>query len=86
MTFSKSFATKAWVRLDENKHMVELTIRDNGCGFVTNDDAKKNGAGHHGLQVMRERAESLGGTLEITTGDQEGTEVRVLLPRRRLRA
>ena len=81
-----SKATKAWVSLDENKRMVELTIRDNGCGFVTNDDAKKNGAGHHGLQVMRERAESLGGTLEITTGDQEGTEVRVLLPRRRLRA
>jgi len=80
-------ATEAWVTLENTPQMVELVIRDNGDGFSTNDSSPgNNGTGHHGLKGMRERAESLGGTLDITSGPEHGTEIRVSLPRRGLRA
>ena len=80
-------ATEAWVTLENTPQTVELVIRDNGDGFSTNDsDPATNGTGHHGLKGMRERAESLGGTLDITSGSENGTEVRVSLPRKGLRA
>jgi signal transduction histidine kinase len=43
---------------------VELTVADDGCGF---DAAQAPGAadGHFGLQVMRTRAQALGGTLHV---------------------
>lgn len=61
---------------------VELTIIDDGKGFDT-AAAPSDGIGHHGLKVMAERAESLGGTFTISAAPDQGTEVRVFLPGRR---
>ncbi|MCH8206902.1 MAG: sensor histidine kinase [Chloroflexi bacterium] len=74
-----SEATTAWVMLNGTTRTVELMIRDDGRGFVPEENSG-NGSGHHGLKVMRERAESVGGTLDITSGPGKGTEVRALLP------
>ena len=75
-------ATRAWVTLGSTPDMVEVMVRDNGRGFVQDDNGGGGGGrGHHGLVVMRERAESLGGSLDITSGPGEGTEIRVSLPR-----
>ncbi len=50
---------------------VSLTIRDNGRGF----DPRITLPGHHGLAIMRERIESIGGSLEIKSKPGQGTEV-----------
>jgi signal transduction histidine kinase len=52
---------------------VELGIRDNGRGF----DPRQLSADHMGLVIMRERAQSVGATLEIDSRPGAGTHVRV---------
>jgi signal transduction histidine kinase len=65
------------IQLDEN--MTQVTIKDNGMGF---DPAQLlGGEGQkYGLRFMRERAEEVGGSLEIHSILGEGTEIVVLIP------
>ena len=60
---------------------VELRVTDNGHGFVNSDPLGGSEPGHLGLASIRERAELLGGRLEIETSDL-GTKVLVLAPLR----
>jgi signal transduction histidine kinase len=53
-------------------NLAKLTIQDDGSGF----DPRKTRLGQHlGLQIMRERAASIGAKLEIMSKPQEGTLV-----------
>jgi len=70
-------ATKVEVALRRTPESLELTVRDNGKGMA---DPTQVTPGHHGLEVMRERAESLGGTLSIRSEAGKGTEVKMALP------
>jgi signal transduction histidine kinase len=56
-----------------------ISVRDNGCGF---DPVHVPGvaAGHFGLQGIRERIESLEGTVEIRSGEGSGTKVTISIP------
>ncbi len=56
---------------------MRLTIADDGSGF----DAEQVPKGHLGLAIMRERAESLGGEVELVTAVGEGTTLQVRYPR-----
>jgi signal transduction histidine kinase/ligand-binding sensor domain-containing protein len=56
---------------------IELVVQDNGKGFSGTPSASQ--AGHFGITGMRERAERIGGTLTIASGQGEGTEVRVVV-------
>ncbi|MCZ6890918.1 MAG: sensor histidine kinase [Chloroflexi bacterium] len=76
-----SQATEARVILQPNGKGLDLLIRDNGSGFDLEGFAA-NGKGHYGLQILGERAESLGGTLNINSSPGGGTEVKVNLPKR----
>jgi len=63
-----------------DKHL-EVSIADDGCGF----DALayyqgRVQTGGHGLAVMRERAESIGGRLRVLSMPGQGTEVQVEVP------
>ena len=49
---------------------VELRIRDDGMGF----NPEETFAGHYGLSMMRERAESAGAQLSVTSQPGHGTE------------
>jgi signal transduction histidine kinase len=60
---------------------VELRVTDNGHGFVNSDPLGGSEPGHLGLASIRERAELLGGRLEIETSAL-GTKVLVLAPLR----
>jgi signal transduction histidine kinase len=61
------------VRLAMPDHRVELVVADDGRGF---DPLAGTTAGRHlGLVSMRERAEALGGSLEIESRPGEGTTV-----------
>ena len=66
-------ASQAQVRLYGKAGRVTLTIRDDGRGFVLD----KVGPEHLGLSIMRERAEDIGATLEISSKVGEGTEVSI---------
>jgi signal transduction histidine kinase len=51
---------------------VEIQIRDDGNGF---DPDQPAASGHYGLGMMRERAETVGARLTVTSRPGHGTEV-----------
>jgi signal transduction histidine kinase len=67
-----SEAKEAWVRLNFLEDALELEVEDHGKGIV----AGKNDRGI-GLVAMRERAEIIGGTLELLQPASGGTTVRL---------
>ena len=58
---------------------LELRVTDNGNGFSDGQPLGAAEPGHLGLASMRERAELMGGALEIETSDR-GTRVLVRAP------
>jgi signal transduction histidine kinase len=64
------------IRIVADPATLRVEVIDDGDGFVP--AAVPAGLG---LQSMRERAEELGGRLDVTSGD-DGTYVRAVLPRR----
>ncbi len=64
------------VRLVCSANSIGLEICDNGIGF----DAMAVYPGHLGLLSMRERAVRVGGTLEIVSAPNCGTQIRVQIP------
>ena len=53
-----------------------VTVRDDGAGF----DLSESRVGHHGLSGMTFRAESLGGSMTVTSSPGDGTSLRIVLP------
>ena len=64
--------------LDYARDAIALVVSDDGQGFDTT--ANPASTGHFGLVTMRERAEAVGGTLEIRTGPREGTTLVATIP------
>jgi two-component system, NarL family, sensor histidine kinase DevS len=71
-----SDATRAIIRVSEDRVGLTMTITDNGRGFATSIGA---GLGHQGLANMRSRSEAIRSTLEIDGGSR-GTTIQVKLP------
>jgi nitrate/nitrite-specific signal transduction histidine kinase len=74
-----SRATTTALTFQRNGDHLQVTIADNGQGF---DLARlpTRGWPRFGLQTMRERAQSVGGTLQIETAPGQGTRVLVRVP------
>jgi two-component system, NarL family, sensor histidine kinase LiaS len=70
-------ASRAALTLHDRGDLVTLTIADDGQGF----SASNVGGGSYGLHTMRERAQKLGGELEIRSKTGEGTQVQVRIPK-----
>jgi signal transduction histidine kinase len=78
-------ATQLWVHLRYLPDSIEVAIRDNGRGLSAAPDGQANGEepriySGHGLHGMRERAEELGGSFEISQQASGGVQVRVCIP------
>ncbi len=74
-------ATQISIQVAAKDHQAHLKISDNGVGFKPPDewmDLARHG--HLGLVGMRERAETMGGHLEIVSQENQGTTVQVVLP------
>ncbi|MDQ2935322.1 MAG: GAF domain-containing sensor histidine kinase [Chloroflexota bacterium] len=56
---------------------VRLEIADDGGGLMPDTDTVE---GHHGLANMRARAEALGGTFDLQSGQDVGTRIIVVIP------
>jgi len=67
------------VELCASPTVLEVTVRDDGRGF---EPEKEDGHGttHLGLEIMRERASHLGGSLQCESRPSEGTTLRLTLP------
>lgn len=69
-------ASNVWVALGPVPGGYRLVVRDDGCGF----DADRDYSGQLGLKSMRERSAGLGGSLEISSSEGEGTIVELTVP------
>ena len=69
-------ARNVWVRLETVDSKLCLEVRDDGHGF----DPSLDYGGHFGLQVMRERAERLGGRLDVESRPGGGATIRASIP------
>lgn len=61
----------------ESEHQISMSISDDGQGFL--QQAERPGS--YGLSTMRERAEKLGGQVQIISKPGAGTTVRVFIPK-----
>lgn len=74
-------ARRAWVRLEFDPQWLRLSVDDDGRGFDLDASLRLGAAGgHFGLLGMRERAQSLGGELGISTRPGAGTRLEVWVP------
>jgi signal transduction histidine kinase len=75
-------AANVMIRLAQGDGTVRLSVRDDGVGFRPHDlPARADGdAGGLGLSTMRERAQELGGSLEVRSSRKRGTMVEACLP------
>ncbi len=64
------------LKLGAPKGYLQITVADDGCGFDATRQTK-----WRGLMVMKERAESVGGRLRVTSAPGFGTRVQLEVPR-----
>ncbi len=69
---------EAEVTITFDETQVHIVIEDRGRGIATRERA-----GHFGLGIMRERAEQVGGSLQIESAPDSGTRVTAHVPRER---
>ncbi|MDD5140940.1 MAG: histidine kinase [Verrucomicrobiales bacterium] len=74
-----SRATQASITLDYGPQNVILTIRDNGVGFVVDQQAGPR-EGHFGLLGVSERTTRLRGKVSVVSEPGKGTTVQVIIP------
>ncbi len=82
-TIKHSGATRVKVTFRKTDEQAALEIRDNGAGFTMPEEwdwLELARRGHLGLVGMRERAEAMGGTLEVVSQPGEGVRIAVTVP------
>jgi signal transduction histidine kinase len=72
-------AEHAWVRLHASGDWLVVTIEDDGVGFPATTPPRAGGP-RFGLTTMRERAEAVGGSLNIDSTTGHGARVTVRVP------
>ncbi len=75
---SHAQASEVEVILDDDGDQAMLTVRDNGVGPGTGPAASMS---CHGLRLLRERANLLGGSLTLKPGPEGGTALTLILPK-----
>ncbi len=68
-----SGASQIQVSLFEEEDRLVLCVQDNGCGF----EPQEVQAGHLGLNIMGERAQEIGASLQVDTEPSQGTTIRL---------
>ena len=70
-----SGANQIEVKFESASDAVKVIIKDNGKGFIPNTVK-----GQHGLTVMKERAEGIGGKLEVFSSPGKVTAIEISIP------
>ena len=74
-----SRATNIEVEIQYLCDLLEVLVRDNGCG-IKSKVIQEESDSHWGLRGMRQRAENIGAEFEVCSQIGAGTEVRVAIP------
>jgi len=77
-----ALAARARVVLSPQVDQWQVMIEDDGQGFDATQTSDRDEAGF-GLRIMRERAEEVGGSLQVHSTPGQGTQVIVQLPLRK---
>lgn len=75
-TLRYSKATQMELRLHRLAESVRLSIRDNGVGFVLDENKHAS----YGIQSMKERVNEIGGSIQIVTAPGKGTRIEIRVP------
>ncbi len=75
-------ASQARVRIGQSEDWIEVTVEDDGAGFDP-EGAARAGFPRFGQAIMRERAEAVGGALDVTSRPGQGTRVSIRVPAER---
>ena len=78
--FKHSDARRIEVAIAYSDRQLRMRVRDNGKGIDPEVLAEHGRHGHYGLRGMRERAEGIGGRLEVWSELQSGTEIELTVP------
>jgi signal transduction histidine kinase len=78
-TVKHAHAKRVRIRLEMQNGRLSMVVSDDGEGFEQTDAFSEIG-GHFGLLGMRERAERLGGALQLRSQPGQGTQVEVTVP------
>jgi signal transduction histidine kinase/ligand-binding sensor domain-containing protein len=78
--FSHSKSRTIEMELNYERSQLRVCIRDNGAGITPEVLNAGNAAGHWGLPGMRERAQKIGGSINVWSQIGAGTEVEVRVP------
>ncbi|MGD2040335.1 MAG: sensor histidine kinase [Anaerolineae bacterium] len=72
-------ASMITVRLDQSDHKLTLIVEDDGQGFIPDSQSSPptDSPDRLGIQGMQERASLIGGQLEITTQEGQGTTLQL---------
>ncbi len=74
--------TKASITTAVDDEFVHAAVEDHGVGFnVEYNGPERRKGSHFGLQIMRERAAEVGGTVQVESAPTRGTRVIIHLPR-----
>jgi PAS domain S-box-containing protein len=73
-------AARVDVRLSRDARALLCSVADDGRGFDVDPTLARRGSESLGLVGMRERADALGGTLEIGSAPGQGTRIQVTIP------
>jgi signal transduction histidine kinase len=75
-----SGATTVHVNIEPEPDSLVFAVEDDGCGFDYPHWLKNHNGNHLGLLGMQERAENLGGAMEVWSAPGRGTRVAFRLP------
>ena len=78
--FRHAHADRIEVELRYDERQFRLRVRDDGAGFNPRLLSENQPAGHWGLSGMHERAKLVGGTLEVWSELESGTEIELCIP------
>jgi signal transduction histidine kinase len=77
--FRHAQARRITVQIRYDKRQFRLRVRDDGKG-IGEDTMQRQPSGHFGLPGMRERAEIVGGKLEVWSTLDSGTQIQLSIP------
>lgn len=79
-----SLARQARLMIRQRPRQLEITVEDDGSGMAAmallSHERASGSQSHLGLDIMRERAQRLGGSVELSEREGGGTRVRLTLP------
>lgn len=79
-----SLARQARLRLYQRPRQLEIVVEDDGSGLaamaLVSHERASGSQSHLGLDIMKERAQRLGGSVELSERGGGGTRVRLVLP------